>query len=159
MLQFDGKIQVFTQKSRSHFRVLFHTVRHSFYPTAPHCVKKILSNQFFNKTVTFTKFLPKMRESKFPEFPHCAMGGATANVLSKGFLSHGTKSFAKWLCKNDLLRYLANNTEIQYYFTFGCVGIQWFCIPAKSHAIIYFVTFTTQYCMNEIHSCLQENLR
>ena len=39
--------------------------------------KKISSNQlfsnFFSKTVTFTKFLPKMHESKFPEFPHCAL--------------------------------------------------------------------------------------
>ena len=40
-------------------------------------LKKISSNQlfsnFFSKTVTFTKFLPKMHESKFPEFPHCAL--------------------------------------------------------------------------------------
>ena len=38
--------------------------------------KNISSNQLFSnlfsKTVTFTKFLPKMRESKFPEFSHCA---------------------------------------------------------------------------------------
>ena len=37
--------------------------------------KKNSSNQlfsnFFSKTVTFTKFLPKMRESEFPEFPQC----------------------------------------------------------------------------------------
>ena len=26
----------------------------------------------FSKTVTFTKYLPKMGESKFPEFPQCA---------------------------------------------------------------------------------------
>ena len=37
--------------------------------------KKISWNQlfsnFFSETVTFTKFLPKKRESKFPKFAHC----------------------------------------------------------------------------------------
>ena len=30
-------------------------------------------SNFFSKTVTFTKFLPKMRESEFPEFPVCTL--------------------------------------------------------------------------------------
>ena len=41
-----------------------------------HC-KNISSNHlfsnFFSKHVTLTKFLPKMRESKFPKLPHCAL--------------------------------------------------------------------------------------
>ena len=40
-------------------------------------LEKISSNQlfsnFFSKTVTFTKFLPKKREREFPQFPHCAL--------------------------------------------------------------------------------------
>ena len=50
--------------------------------------KKNSSNQlfsiFFSKTVTFTKFLPKMRESEFLEFPQC---GAVMyrNLLSNFF--------------------------------------------------------------------------
>ena len=27
--------------------------------------------KLFSKTVTFTKYLPKMREREFPQFPHC----------------------------------------------------------------------------------------
>ena len=32
-----------------------------------------LFSNLFSKHVAFTKFLPKMRESKFPKLPHCAM--------------------------------------------------------------------------------------
>ena len=32
--------------------------------------REINSCNLFSKTITFTKFLPKMRESEFPEFPH-----------------------------------------------------------------------------------------
>ena len=39
--------------------------------------RNISSNQLFSnlfsKTVTFTKFLLKMREREFPQFPHCAV--------------------------------------------------------------------------------------
>ena len=49
-------------------------------------LKKISSNQsfsnFVSKTITFTKFLPKMRESEFLEFPQCA--------LCKQFISQNT---------------------------------------------------------------------
>ena len=32
-----------------------------------------LFSNLFSKHVAFTKFLPKMRESKFPKLPHCAV--------------------------------------------------------------------------------------
>ena len=97
-----------------------------------------------------------MRESKFPEFPHSAMGGATANVISKGFLSHGTKSFAKRLCKNDLL-FLTNNTEIQYILLHFWLG--WDTMVPKSRAIIYiFCDIYNSIHTSTMYSCWQENL-
>ena len=35
-------------------------------------INSLFSNSYaFSKTVTFTKFLPKIREREFPKFPHC----------------------------------------------------------------------------------------
>ena len=108
------------------------------------------------KPLLSRNFCQKMRESKFPEFPHSAMGGATANVISKGFLSHGTKSFAKRLCKNDLL-FLTNNTEIQYILLHFWLG--WDTMVPKSRAIIYiFCDIYNSIHTSTMYSCWQENL-
>ena len=58
------------------FRVFFHTAQCGKMKNllSP---KNISSNQlfsnFFSKNGAFTKFLPKKRESKFPELSHCAL--------------------------------------------------------------------------------------
>ena len=43
-----------------------------------------LFSNLFSKTVSFTKFLSKMREREFPQFPQCA--GITRNSLFPGEL-------------------------------------------------------------------------
>ena len=49
-----------------------------------------LFSNFFSKTVTLTKFLPKMRESEFPKFPHCEL---TSHSVEKWkFQSHQKNS-------------------------------------------------------------------
>ena len=49
--------------------------------------KNISSNQLFSnlssKTVTFTKFLPKMHEREFPYFPHCAWSYFVVHTVEK----------------------------------------------------------------------------
>ena len=37
---------------------------------------------FFSKNVTFTRFLPKMCETKSQQFPHCAVGITEIYLLS-----------------------------------------------------------------------------
>ena len=34
-------------------------------------IRQINSSNFFSKNITFTKFLPKMCETKAQQFPHC----------------------------------------------------------------------------------------
>ena len=57
---------------------------------------KISANQlfcdFFSKTVTFTKFLPKKCESKFPKFLHCnSLKKFSGNWLENIFFSQKKK--------------------------------------------------------------------
>ena len=48
--------------------------------------KNISSNQlfsnFYSKNVTFTKFLPKMCETKSQQFPHCGTPHCETKILS-----------------------------------------------------------------------------
>ena len=64
----------------------------------PHCV---------SKTVTFTKFLTKMREREFLQFPHCA-------VEITGIISHAFWIKISWnqFCYKGILLYLQWFDEI-----------------------------------------------
>ena len=64
----------------------FHAVQHTVEITEIDFHReKIPSNQlfskFFSKHVSFTKFLPKNSESKFPKFPHCVVKTIEQNLL------------------------------------------------------------------------------
>ena len=69
-----------------------------------HWKKKMSSNQllsyFFSKTVTFTNFLPKMCESKFPLFPQCtmlAMNSMEVKIISHNFCGKTLRiKFKNW---------------------------------------------------------------
>ena len=68
--QFDEII-----RKTKHFKIFQNSVTTLWKNQKFTLTNKISSNQllsnFFSKTVTFTKFLPKMRESEFLEFPQC----------------------------------------------------------------------------------------
>ena len=56
----------------------------------------LFSNSLFSKTVTFMKFLPKMREREFPYFPHC--------VTATKFFFPSNQSILKFFSKTSIWR-------------------------------------------------------
>ena len=81
--------------------------------------KKLSSNQlfsnFFSKTVTFTKFLPKMRESEFPEFPQCAVCVETAAIYTVSHIFG--KTFVNLTVLVVLLKKLLNSWFNEIFFS------------------------------------------
>ena len=68
-------------------------------------IAKMLFSNFFSKNVTFTKFLPKVRETKFQQFPHCVfvemknlLWSHRKNISSNHFFSKNV-AFTKFLPK------------------------------------------------------------
>ena len=110
-------------------------------------LKKISSNQlfgdFFSKTVTFTKYLPKMRESKFPYFPHCVVCWTVWKWLSPFFWQKfresniSTKQITKWLIWRNIY-----TARVNFSFTFrtnflwnSFTNQQWIILMKRFHEI------------------------
>ena len=68
-LRWGDIIHIFRQINFS--KVLYIVVISEIYSHWKNISSNHLFSNFFSKHVAFTKFLPKMRESKFPKLPHC----------------------------------------------------------------------------------------